>query len=66
MICVFSRIESISIISRLWRGPISVAVYCTDSEAARLYHVIWRDKDLLERVDIEYHVVYASPVRVFY
>ncbi len=45
-----------------WAGPVSVAVYASDADAASLLPD-WRALGLVDRQEVHLHVVYAVAVR---
>ncbi len=56
------RLHMIELLCAQWSGPISMALYLSDSEAQQLVHFVQGSKILAARDNVGYHVVYKEGV----
>ncbi|GAA55819.1 glycosyltransferase-like protein LARGE [Clonorchis sinensis] len=58
----FDRIHRVEEIAKRWEGPMSLALYVTDRDAAVLVDFVSRSQLLVNRTNIGYHLVYVDGV----
>ena len=60
------RLQMIEELAKHWRGPISLAMYMSDSEAHQFLNFILESELLKNRKNIGYHIVYKDKESDFY
>ncbi|KER29887.1 hypothetical protein T265_03580 [Opisthorchis viverrini] len=58
----FDRIHRVEEIAKRWEGPVSLALYVTDRDAAILVDFVSRSQLLVNRTNIGYHLVYVDGI----
>ncbi len=54
------RLQTVELLAQRWSGPMSLALYLSDSDAHRLAEFVQGSEVLRSRRDIGYHVVYRE------